>query len=107
IDLCSDLVTQHGKITLVGYHESNEGLRSVNMQLWNFKAIDVINGHVRRHDEKMRAMAKGLDLLAQGKLVTKPLVRLYELNNVDQAFADFAANTEGLFKAILIPSTNG
>ena len=28
IDLCTDLVTQHGKITLVGYHESNEGLRT-------------------------------------------------------------------------------
>lgn len=107
IDLCTDLVTQHGKITLVGYHETNEGLRTVNMQLWNFKAIDVINGHVRRHEEKMRAMIRAIDLLAEGKLVTEPLVRLYELRDVGQAFADFAANEEGLFKAVLIPSTDG
>ena len=76
------------------------------MQMWNFKAIDVINGHVRRHDEKMQAMARGIDLLAEGKLVTEPLVRLYELGEVDQAFADFAANQEGLFKAVLIPSAD-
>lgn len=107
IDLCTNLVTQHGKITLVGYHESNEGLRTVNLQLWNFKAIDVINGHVRRHDEKMQAMAKAVELLANGQLVTEPLVKLYELRNVDQAFADFAANQEGLFKAVLIPSADG
>ena len=104
VDLCTDLVTQHGKITLVGYHESNGGMRSVNMQLWNFKAIDVINGHVRRHDEKMQAMAKGIDLLAAGKLVTEPLVLQYALDNVEKAFADFAANKEGLFKAVLVPA---
>lgn len=106
VDLCSNLVTQHGRIVFVGYHESNEGLRTVNMQLWNFKAIDVVNGHVRRHDEKMEAMRKGIQLLADGKLVTEPLVRLYSLDNVDTAFADFAANKEGLFKAVLIPSAN-
>ena len=48
VDLCTELVTQHGKIILVGYHQSNDGMRNVNMQQWNFKAIDVINGHVRR-----------------------------------------------------------
>ncbi|MEM9208995.1 MAG: zinc-binding dehydrogenase [Pseudomonadota bacterium] len=106
LDLCTDLVTQHGTITLIGYHESNAGRRTVNMQLWNFKSIDVVNGHVRRHDEKMQAMAKAIDLLAEGKLVTAPLVRLYELEQVDQAFADFAANEEGLFKAVLIPSVD-
>ncbi len=107
IDLCTNLVTQHGTITLVGYHESNDGLRTVNMQLWNFKAIDVVNGHVRRHDEKMEAMKKGIQLLSEGKLITEPLVRLYDLENVDSAFADFAANKEGLFKAVLIPSEDG
>ena len=106
LDLCTDLVTQHGTITLVGYHESNKGQRTVNMQLWNFKAIDVVNGHIRRHDEKMQAMAKAIDLVAEGKLVTEPLVRLYDLDDVDQAFADFAANREGLFKAVLTPTAD-
>lgn len=104
LDLCTDLVTQHGKITLVGYHESNDGMRQVNMQRWNFKAIDVANGHVRRHDEKMDAMRRGIELLAAAKLTTEPLVSLYSLENVGQAFADFGANRDGLFKAVLIPS---
>ncbi|MEM9057771.1 MAG: zinc-binding dehydrogenase, partial [Pseudomonadota bacterium] len=107
IDLCSDLVCQHGRLTLVGYHESREGMRTVNMQRWNFKAIDVINGHVRRHGEKMQAMRSAIELLAAGELVTEPLVRFYPLAMVDEAFADFAASEEGLFKAVLIPPADG
>ena len=103
LDLCGDLVAHHGRIVLIGYHESNNGNRNVNMKLWNFKAIDVVNGHVRRHDEKMAAMVKGLQWLAEGSLVTEPLVRQYALENVGQAFADFEANDDGLFKAVLIP----
>ncbi|MEO0997390.1 MAG: hypothetical protein AAFX58_07705, partial [Pseudomonadota bacterium] len=72
-------------------------------KLWNFKAIDVVNGHVRRNDEKLAAMEKGMRLMAAGALLTKPLVRQYRLESVGQAFEDFAANKQGLFKAVLIP----
>ncbi len=103
VDLCSDIVAQHGRIVLIGYHESDGGMRHVNLKLWNFKAIDVVNGHVRRDDEKLAAMKKGMRLMADGALLTKPLVRRYKLENVGQAFEDFAANRQGLFKAVLIP----
>ena len=106
LDLCSDLVAHHGRIALIGYHESNDGMRSVNMKLWNYKAIDIVNGHVRRHDEKMDAMARGIQWLADGSIVTEPLVRQYALENVSQAFADFELNDEGLFKAVLIPAAD-
>jgi threonine dehydrogenase-like Zn-dependent dehydrogenase len=101
VDLCTDLVTQHGKIILVGYHQSNEGLRTVNMQQWNFKAIDVINGHVRRLDEKLAAMAQGMDLLAQGVLETEPLVTVFPMSNIQQAFERLDEGQEGLFKAVI------
>lgn len=102
IDLCTDLVTQHGRIILVGYHQSNDGQRTVNMQQWNFKAIDVVNGHVRRHDEKLAAMQEGMDLLAQGHLATEPLVTTYDLAEIETAFRDLTSNTTGLFKAVLL-----
>ncbi len=106
IDLCTEAVRQHGKVVLVGYHESHDGLRTVDMKLWNFKAIDVINGHVRRHDEKMAAMKQGIELLSTGRIVTEPLVRLYDLESVENAFSDFAASDAGLFKAVLVPSAD-
>lgn len=102
LDFCGDLVKQHGRVILVGYHQSAGGLRTVNMKLWNFKAIDVVNGHVRRRAEKLEAMGTGMDLLSKGHLVTEPLVTCYDLAEVEQAFQDLAGGKEGLFKTVLV-----
>lgn len=101
IDLSTDLVTQHGRIILVGYHQSNNGQRTVNMQQWNFKAIDVVNGHVRREDEKVEAMRQGMALMAQGHIMTEPLVTIYDLDEIEDAFRELTEVKEGLFKAVL------
>lgn len=103
IDLATELVKQHGRIILIGYHQSNGGMRTVNMKKWNFKAIDVINGHVRRNDEKLKAMQAGIDLIRAGRLVIKPLVQHYKLSQVEKAFEDLVSRKKGLFKAALVP----
>jgi threonine dehydrogenase-like Zn-dependent dehydrogenase len=105
LDLCGDLVKEHGRIILVGYHQSNGGLRTVNMQQWNYKAIDVVNGHVRRTDEKLEAMGLGIELLSQGYLTTQPLTTAYPLIHAEQAFQDLVRRKAGLFKAVLVPDT--
>lgn len=103
VDLCTELVAQHGRIVLVGYHQSHGGIRQVNMKMWNYKAIDIANGHVRRIDEKLQAMRAGVALLAKGKLDVRPLVTWYPLSRIAQAFADLVARRRGLFKAVLVP----
>lgn len=102
VDLCTALVTQHGRIIFVGYHQSNNGLRTVNMQQWNFKAIDVVNGHVRRRNEKVEAMRQGMELMAQGHIVTEPLVTIYPFADIEQAFRDLNGRKPGLFKAVVL-----
>jgi threonine dehydrogenase-like Zn-dependent dehydrogenase len=101
IELCTDLVTQHGRIILVGYHQSDNGLRTVNMQQWNLKAIDVVNGHVRRLDEKVAAMHQGMELMRQGHINTEPLVTVYDFEETERAFRELSGGTPGLFKAVL------
>lgn len=106
IDLCTDLIAKHGRIILVGYHQSNGGIRTVNMERWNYKAIDVVNGHVRQQNEKIKAMRQGMDLMRQGQLVTEPLVTLYKFINIEQAFRELTDGKDGLFKAVLIMKEN-
>ncbi len=103
LDLSWPLVKQHGRIILIGYHQNNNGMRTVNMERWNFKAIDVINGHVRRDDEKLKAMQAGLDLMQAGRLRTAPLVTAYAFDKINDAFKDLTSRKEGLFKAALVP----
>lgn len=106
IDLATELVKQHGRIILVGYHQSNDGRRTVNMQQWNFKAIDVVNGHVRRNDEKLVAMKEGVRLMQQGHLNTAPLVTVYPLAEAERAFQELVNVKPGLLKAVLVPNDN-
>jgi threonine dehydrogenase-like Zn-dependent dehydrogenase len=102
LDLATRLVRQHGTISIVGYHQG--GPRSVDLQAWNFKAIDVVNAHVRRDGDRMSSMAAGLELVASGSLDLGRLVtHRYPLAGVDDAFAALAAKPRGFVKAVILP----
>ena len=45
LNLSAELTRERGRLVVAGYHQ--DGLRSVNMQLWNWRGIDVINAHER------------------------------------------------------------
>src|SRR3954471_10831711 len=45
LDLAAELVKTRGRLVIAGYHQ--DGTRQVNMQLWNWKGLDVINAHER------------------------------------------------------------
>ncbi len=104
LTLSGDLVAKHGRLVIIGYHQSSAGKRTINMKQWNYKAIDVVNGHVRRQDEKWEAMRAGMEMLLTGDLRIDPLITPYALPDVAQAFHDIVNRTPGLFKAVLVPS---
>ncbi|MFO7698900.1 MAG: zinc-binding dehydrogenase, partial [Anaerolineae bacterium] len=103
IDLIAPLIKQHGRAVLIGYHQSNHGMRQVDMKTWNYKAIDVINGHVRRNDEKLEAQRAAMALVHAGLLDLAPLVTVYPLDGVNVAMADLDARKQGLYKVVLVP----
>jgi NADPH2:quinone reductase len=104
LDLATRLVRQHGRLIIVAYHQANGGGRNISMKTWNFKAIDVVNAHVRNHAEKLRAMESAILLMGKGKIRMQELVTEYRLADVAKAFDDLLARKRGLFKAELAPS---
>lgn len=49
--LAGDLVTTAGMLGILGYHQSEQGLRTVDMRGWNFRCLKVLNlQHRDRHD---------------------------------------------------------
>jgi threonine dehydrogenase-like Zn-dependent dehydrogenase len=103
IDLIAPLIKQHGRAVIIGYHQSNQGMRQVDLKTWNFKAIDVVNGHVRRNDEKLHAQQAAMALVHAGLLDLAPLVTVYSLAEVNAAMADLDARKQGLYKVVLVP----
>lgn len=100
LTLASEIVREHGTLSIVGYHQN--GPRTIDMQLWNWKAISVVNAHERRVDFQMDCMRRGLNLLKAGKITMEPLItHRYSLDQVDQAFTDLETKPKGFIKGII------
>ena len=72
--LAGAMVKAHGRLGIGGYH--NNGMRSIDFMLWNFKAFTAINCHERRIDYEAGLCRRSMELLleldrfsAEGSLV--------------------------------------
>lgn len=99
--LAGQLVKQHGFLSILGYHQGPG--RDIDMQLWNFKAFDVLNAHERRADYRMDCMRRGLALAASGRLELASLTtHTYGLEGVGDAFAALESKPDGFIKSAVL-----
>lgn len=102
LTLAGKMVRAHGVLSILGYHQGSP--REVDVEMWNWKAIDVINAHVRRRADLMESMRIGLALLSRRLIDLSCLVtHRYGLDGVDQAFADLRDKPAGFVKAVVLP----
>src|ERR1700712_1825158 len=71
LDLAGELVAFGGRLIVAGYHQ--DGPRQVNMQLWNWKGIDVINAHERDPAVQLQGLREAVEAVASGRLDPMPL----------------------------------
>jgi threonine dehydrogenase-like Zn-dependent dehydrogenase len=101
LTLAGEMVHEHGFLSLVGWQQG--GQRLVDVELWNWKALDILNAHERRWDYLMDCMRRGLALVAAGSLDTGALVsHRFPLDGVDDAFQALHTKPEGFVKAVII-----
>jgi threonine dehydrogenase-like Zn-dependent dehydrogenase len=55
LDLAGELTRERGRLVIAGFHQ--DGPRQVNMFLWNWRGLDVINAHERTLRSTCRACA--------------------------------------------------
>jgi threonine dehydrogenase-like Zn-dependent dehydrogenase len=102
LTLAGKLVRAHGLLSILGYHQGGD--RAVDMQMWNWKAIDVVNAHVRRREDLLESMRIGLALEAKGMIDLGSLVtHRFGLDEVDAAFTALRDKPEGFIKAVVHP----
>ncbi|HEV2079538.1 MAG TPA: zinc-binding dehydrogenase [Allosphingosinicella sp.] len=102
LDLAGELVREGGKLIVAGYHQ--DGPRQVNMQMWNWKGIDVINAHERDPEVAMQGIRDAVEAVASGRLDPSPLyTHRYDLAELDQALNATRDRPEGFLKALVVP----
>ncbi len=100
LDLAGELTGIGGRLIIAGYHQ--DGLRQVNMQLWNWRGIDVVNAHERDTSVRLDGVRRAVEAVISGRLQTEALItHRYDLAALDQALATLRERPDGFIKAIL------
>lgn len=101
IDLSAELTRERGRLVIAGYHQ--DGLRSVNMQLWNWRGIDVINAHERDPRVYVRGMQRAVEAVADDTLDPSPLyTHTYPLDRLGEALDATRDRPDGFMKALVL-----
>lgn len=101
LDLAGELVGFGGKLIVAGYHQ--DGPRQVNMQMWNWKGIDVINAHERDPAVQMRGLREAVAAVASGRLDPRPLyTHSYPLERLGAALDATRDKPDGFVKALVM-----
>jgi threonine dehydrogenase-like Zn-dependent dehydrogenase len=103
LDLAAEITRERGRMIIAGYHQ--DGLRTVNMQLWNWRGLDVINGHEREPQVYVDGMREAVDAVASGLLDPSRLyTHRYRLEQLGEALEATRLRPDGFMKALVIHS---
>jgi threonine dehydrogenase-like Zn-dependent dehydrogenase len=101
LDLAGELVREGGKLIVAGYHQ--DGPRQVNMQMWNWKGIDVINAHERDPAVALRGMREAVDAVASGRIDPRPLyTHRFPLDQLGAALDATRDKPDDMVKALVL-----
>jgi threonine dehydrogenase-like Zn-dependent dehydrogenase len=71
LDLAGELTRERGRLIIAGFHQ--DGARSVNMFLWNWRGLDVINAHERAAAAYVRGMRDAVRAVVSRLIDPTPL----------------------------------
>jgi threonine dehydrogenase-like Zn-dependent dehydrogenase len=100
LDLAAELTATRARLIVAGYHQ--DGPRQVNMHLWNWRGLDVINAHERDAHVYVAGMHAAADAVATGLLDLQTLcTHVFPLAALDQALDATLQRPDGFLKAVV------
>ncbi len=100
LDLSAELCRERGRLVVAGYHQ--DGPRQVNMQLWNWRGLDVINAHEREQKVYTGGIAAAAEQVAAGKMTPQALYsHEFALDGLHEALELTRTRPDGFMKALI------
>lgn len=100
IDFATETIAIRGKLIIAGYHQ--DGMRHVNMQVWNWKGIDVINAHERNPETSINGLKEAIRLAELKILQPEKFITHYiGFENINDAFRLLKDRPEDFMKAVI------
>jgi threonine dehydrogenase-like Zn-dependent dehydrogenase len=103
LDLAGEITRERGRLIVAGYHQ--DGPRQVNMWLWNWRGLDVINAHERDPKVYIEGIREAVEAVASGRLDPSGLyTHRFPLEKLDEALNATRDRPDGFLKALVTPS---
>jgi threonine dehydrogenase-like Zn-dependent dehydrogenase len=100
LDLIGEVTRPGGAAVEVGYHQSGAGVRTRDEELWNRKALRMVNAHFG--GDVMAGIRAGMRLVEAGRIDVASLVtHTFPLREVAEALETVVARPDGYFKAVV------
>src|SRR5207237_7089964 len=100
LDLAGELTRERGRLIIAGYHQ--DGPRQINLQLWNWRGLDVINAHEREPRVYVEGIRAAVDAVASGRLDPTPLyTHSFSLDRICDALNAMKERPKNFMKALV------
>lgn len=100
LDLAAELTRERGKLIVAGYHQ--DGPRQINMQLWNWRGIDVVNAHERDPAVYVDGIRQAIEAVMSGRLDPDMLLtHRFPLERLAEALDATRDRPDGFLKAVV------
>jgi threonine dehydrogenase-like Zn-dependent dehydrogenase len=100
LDLAGKLCAVRGRLVIGGFHQ--DGPRQIDMFLWNWRGLDVINAHERAPEAYVAGIAAAVDAMASARLEPASLyTHRIPLARAGEAFELMRTRPDGFVKALV------
>jgi threonine dehydrogenase-like Zn-dependent dehydrogenase len=101
LDLAAELTGEKGWLVVAGFHQ--DGPRQINMQLWNWRGLTVINTHWRDPADYIGGIRSAVEAVRDERLDPRPLfTHRYALNQLDEALEAARQRPAGFMKGLVV-----
>lgn len=101
LDAAGPLARTRGRLVVAGFHQ--DGPRRIDMQLWNWRGLDVVNAHERDPRVYVEGIREAAAAIEAGRLDPSPLyTHRFGLDQVDAALDTAVERPEGFVKALVL-----
>lgn len=101
LNLSIELTGERGKLIVAGFHQ--DGMRSVNVQMLNWRGIDMISAHERNPNQYIKGIEDAVVAVKEERMNPFPLfTHRFSLNEMEEAYKHLTERPDGFIKALIL-----
>ena len=101
LNLSIELTAERGKLIVAGFHQ--DGMRSLNVQMLNWRGIDMISAHERDPQQYIQGIREAVNAVEEKRMDPFPLfTHRFSLEEMDKAYQHLTGRPDGFIKALII-----